>query len=57
MPTYKGSDNENSTGYGNGTNVNLNIFEIIYHFAVVLSLKYNIDNHVYIYKYVDLLKK
>ena len=40
---YKGDDNKNGTGYGNGTNVNLYFFDIIYYLAVVISFKYDIN--------------
>ena len=42
---YKVGDNKNGTGYGNGTNVNLNFFDIIYYFAVVITFKCNIYVH------------
>ena len=43
LGAYNGSDNKNDTGYGNGTNLNLYLFDIIYRLAVIISLKYNIN--------------
>ena len=41
MIHYKGSDNENRTGYENGTNKNLYFFDIIDYVAAAMGLKYN----------------
>ena len=43
---YKGSDNKNGTGYGNGTKVNLHFFYVVNCFAFTFSLEYDI--YVYI---------